>query len=392
MKLENYLKVEIACADIPHMLRAFYQQNVILTSVETVDVFTIRCCIKPKDLCLTKKIAEKCGSELKVLSKGGLACLLHNMLRRPVLIASLLIILMLSVLLPRYVLFVEVDGAVSVPGEYIVEKAAKCGIRFGASRKSVRSEQMKNKLLTEIPQLQWAGINTYGSVAVISVEEKSVPEEQEDNNGKVSSIIAAHDGIVTACTVQKGTQVCQVGQAVQEGELLVSGYTDCGLKVQATQAEAEISAKTLRHLEAIMPAEREVRGETAKKTLKISLQIGKKLINLLKGSGICGTSCVKMYKQKYITLPGGRTLPISIIFEQCVSYQESMKLLPDLNAETEIESMAQDYLISQMIAGEITHVIMKKHFFDGYWLLNGTYSCQESIERVIYEGRIDNYG
>ena len=392
MMLENRLKVEITCADVPGMLCSFYQQNIMLTQVESVDQFTVRFCIKRKDYLIAKKTAERLGGVFRILSSSGMARYLQNMLKRPVLVICILTVLTLSILLPRYVLFVEVDGDETISDEYIIEKAAICGIRFGASRQAVRSEQMKNKLLAEIPQLHWAGINTYGSVAVISVEEKSISEEEKQNNSKVCSIVAAHDGIVTACTVRKGTQLCQVGQAVRAGELLVSGYTDCGLKLQATQAEAEISAKTLRRLEAIMPVEREIRTGTSKRNVKISLQIGKKLINLFKGSGICGASCVKMYEQKYVTLPGGRTLPIAMISEHYVSFQKSTELPSEFGADTEIESRAQQYLYTQMIAGEIKHAITEKSLLDDCWLLNGIYSCQESIERVIYEGRIDNYG
>ena len=99
-----------------------------------------------------------------------------------------------------------------------------------------------------------------------------------------------------------------------------------------------------------------------------------------------------MYEQKYVTLPGGRTLPIAIISEHYVSFQKSTELPSEFGADTEIESRAQQYLHTQMIAGEIKHAITEKSLLDDCWLLNGIYSCQESIERVIYEGRIDNYG
>ena len=43
----------------------------------------------------------------------------------------------------------------------------------------IRSEKVKNSLLQRIPQLQWAGINTDGCVAVISVREKTAIKNSE---------------------------------------------------------------------------------------------------------------------------------------------------------------------------------------------------------------------
>lgn len=45
---------------------------------------------------------------------------------------------------------------------------------------------MKNALLSAIPELQWAGVNTYGCRAVISVRERTLPERkpEPENRGQ----------------------------------------------------------------------------------------------------------------------------------------------------------------------------------------------------------------
>ena len=89
-----------------------------------------------------------------------------------VLIIGLMLLLFFSVWLPSRVLFIEIQGNDTLSAQSILEEAKDCGIIMGASRRFVRSQQVKNTLLDKLPQLQWAGVETIGCVAVITVRER----------------------------------------------------------------------------------------------------------------------------------------------------------------------------------------------------------------------------
>lgn len=392
MSLQNWVTVQLVSADIPRILQELNQKDIMMFHVQQLDHLTVQFRVRQEELPAVLQMAEKRGAKVHVLARLGVSNALRGMFRRPILLLSIALLLFLSFFLPTRVLFVEVEGALTIPDKYIIEKAEACGIRFGASRRDVRSEQMKNNLLSAIPELHWAGINTYGCVAVISVEEKSIVEEAEEKTGQVCSIIAAQDGVITQCTVQKGQQLCRVGQVVKTGEMLVSGYTDCGLTVQATQAEAEIIAKTLRRLDVITPAECVLRGQMTKSETRFCLQIGKKLINFFQDSGISDATCVKMYSKKYLTLPGGRTLPVAFITEECFYYQDQTEYLDSEAIGSVLENTAQEYLRLQMIAGQITHADTEITLLGDVYLLTGVYNCSETIGKVINEESIYSNG
>ena len=213
--------------------------------------------------------------------------------------------------LPSRVLFVQIEGNTHVESRRILESAARCGIAFGASRREIRSEKIKNALIECIPELSWVGVNTYGCTAVISVRER-VKESDTENIHGVSSIVASCDGVIRQITVLQGNRVCSVGQAVTKGQVLISGYTDCGISIQATAAKGEVFAETSRSVTAIFPRVCMQRGEKQCIEQKYAVIIGKKRINFSNSSGILGTSCVKMYTEKYLTLPS-----ISLSFILC---------------------------------------------------------------------------
>ena len=132
--------------------------------------------------------------------------------------------------------------------------------------------------------------------------------------------------------------------------------------------------------------------ENTKIENRYSLLIGKKLIKLFKGSGICGGSCVKMYSTKSMALPGGRVLPIAVIIEQHEEYSHLSEQTATMFADQDLQRMAEIYLRSQMIAGEIVQSSTEVNYANDYCLILGTYSCTETIGRVIFEERIEGYG
>jgi len=378
------ITVEIISADAVGILTKINQINVVLSNVVSIDELTICADVARKDYKKIHALVKDRNDQIKITQKKGIYWTVKGLLRRPVLLVGILIPILLSAVLPRYILFFEVEGNAEVSKQRIIEEAAKCGIDFGTLRRSLRSEQMKNALLESIPQLQWAGINTYGCRAVISVREKTAAED-ETLDHSVCSIVAARDGVIRECTVQQGNSVCRVGQAVKSGQVLVSGYTDCGFMIKATHAKAEIYADTIRELLAVSPGAVSQRGEITGSKTKYSFVFGKNMINLYKDSGIWDTSCVKIYEQKNMTLPGGFQLPIGIIQETWVIYNTELAEPPVQDDLYWMETAARDYLFSQMIAGQIIEKTQSLQIMDGRCVLNGQYACVEMIGQVKNE-------
>ena len=382
--VKNSVCLQLVSADIPGLLCEMLKQNITATNVITTDELTAQLNIDASEFSKLESIANRRGDRIKILKVGGLRSICSSMRRRPVFMIGTLILLLLSLYMPTRVLFVRVEGNTDVPSKLILQKAQECGIDFWSSRKDVRSEHVKNNLLSAVPQLQWAGINTYGCVAVISVEEKSENIENK-KSCKVSSIISSADGIITECTVRNGTAQCGVGDAVRAGQLLVSGYTDCGLKVQTGVADAEIMAQTIHRLDMITPDCRLQRVKITGSDKKYSLLIGKKLINFYNGSGISEGTCVKMYSKKYLSLPGGLRLPVAVIEVEYIYYTTSESILTRDQGREILEKAANDYLLSQMYAGQILQtdtVVLQE---EKYYRLTGAYFCTEMIGRSVVE-------
>lgn len=382
--LGGMVEVIVTSADIPGILAAANGADIPIFSVHQRADLTITAQIRRQDYRALAALCSKRGVSVALQHRQGLYWIGKTLLKRPVLLLGMLLLLMVLLYLPSRVFFVRVEGNSTIPANRILEAAEGSGIRFGASRREVRSERVKNSLLGAVPELQWAGVNTYGCVAVISVRERSITELSETEN-TVTSIAAAVDGVVTSCTATSGNLLCRPGQAVKAGEILISGYTDCGLTIRATRAEGEVFAQTIRKLTAVTPAQYAGKGEITGVKHGYSLLIGKKRINLWKDSGISGATCGRMYSEYYVTLPGGFRLPIALAVEKFSLCSIEQTLLEESRVNGLLAEYARSQLLGQTVAGRILEKSEQLFADNGRYRLEGEYVCTEMIGRVQRE-------
>ena len=375
------VRVEITSADLGRILDAITSAGNEIYDIVLLDELTGQFTVSRADYAGILRLCEKRDASVRQIRNNGLYWLGRRLLKRPILACGMLLLLFLTLWLPGRVLFVRVEGNSAIPTRKILDEAAKCGIGFGATRRDVRSEQVKNRLLGAIQELQWAGINTEGTVAVIQVRERADAQQTRENSG-FGHIVAVQNGVITSCTATRGSLLCAPGHAVQSGDILISGYTDCGLTIRAEQAEGEIYALTSRELDAIMPLERTLRQKNIGTAKKISFLLGKKRINLWKDSGIWDSSCDRMYEEYYITLPGGFQLPMAFLVERYVLWETGTETIPQTDAQQILLDFGESYLHRQMLAGK---VLKEEHTFlsdDGQMTMAGKYICMEMIGKM----------
>lgn len=389
--MSGTVAVKLVSADPAGTLFELNRAGIILVGLRYEDDLTVHFRVRSSEQKRVVQIIQKHGDRIDVLEDGSVLGAIKGLVKRPVLIFGAVLILMLTFYVPSKILFVTVDGNSGITSQQIITAAQKHGIYFGASRHRIRSEKVKNALLAEIPQLQWVGVNTKGCVAYISVRER-VHSEAKTGAVGISSIVAQRDGVIRELTVLSGNPVCKVGQAVKAGQLLVSGYSDCGICIHGTTASADILADTQRNLSLVTPVKGHTRASSDAPERKYSLILGKKRINFYKYSGIYDTSCGKMYVEYYLSLPGGFRLPVGLAVETVTGGE-----LVEYDADEEqtlalLKDYAGQYLSQQMIAGTVNGSSVCPEPADGVLRLKGTYLCSEMIGKTRNEETIDQYG
>ncbi len=375
--LPGRLLVEVTSAQPEQTLNVIAQNKIPISRVTQTDDLTYRFSIRRQDLNLLETGLKRLGCELKIVKKQGIAWKIQGLFRRPVLVCLLFLLLSASFFLPTRILFVRVEGNQTLPSRQILSAAEVCGIRFGASRKQVRSEKMKNALLSHLPQLQWAGVNTSGCTAVISVRERA--EESQEMERPFSNLIATQDGYILSQVILGGTPMFSPGQSVTKGQILVSGYTDCGICLRAGRAEGEVLAQTSRDISAVTPSKTGIIHGITDRKYKISLLIRKKRINLWKDSRISDAGCGRMYEEYFVSLPGGFRLPLALCIDRYLEYSISESEVPEETALTRLQDYSDRYLLGQTVAGQILKQQRTFHSCGELYRLESRYTCTEMI-------------
>lgn len=378
-RITGIVTVELTAAEPERILGAIAGSEISVFDVVHDGALRIVFRIRRSDLPQVEKIAVRHGGKLKPIGMQGGYYWIREWRKQPVLLLTLILLLAASVFVPGRILFVQVQGNDAVPTRLIREIAAQYGLEFGAARRDVRSEGIKNELLDAIEQLEWVGVNTSGCTAVITVRERELqPQETSD---KICNVVACTDGIIEDITMIRGTLLCTRGQAVRAGQLLVSGYKDLGICARVVGAEAEIYARTNREYRAILPEKTIRRQNETGNTKKFSLVIGKKRINLYSDSGILPSTCGKMTQVISLRLPGGMTLPVCLVVESCTQYDSQTETRQEESTALWMEDAAQRYLRSQTLAGQILEKQTQTQLLGDHWEFHGRYECREMIAR-----------
>ena len=382
--MEGTLEVTLTGSEPEKTLRIINEQGIHLYQLRWEDELTVKFQCVRRDWHVIRLICKKRGDSVSCADDQSLFWFFTGFLRRPVLMAGFVILFLLTVCMPSRVLFFRVEGNERIPEQQILETAQHCGIHFGVSKRRIRSEQMKNALLSAMPELQWAGINTSGCTGVISVRERQ-PEKEKQASSGISHIVAVRDGYVTECTVARGSAMCEPGQIVQQGQILISGYTDCGICVRVSDVAGEIFAQTDREFCGWMPVLKQMRQRITGTRKKYSLIFGKKRINLWKGSGISTATCGRMYEEYSITLPGGQQLPIRLAVETMTDSVTIVEPVSEEDIQAQFMAFARDSVLDQTVSGTIQQEKQQIVEQNGRFELDGRFWCLEMIGRVITE-------
>ena len=373
---DGFLNVELTGAGVVDTINRAGEKGIVLYDVYWCGDISVRFRIAYADYFLLNKLAAKQGDELKVLSRRGGRFWLYSLLGRPVLMVFVVGLILLSAWLPGRVLFVSVEGNEQVDTQLILQTAEECGVYFGAKRAVVRSEAVKNRMLEKLPQLKWAGVNTQGCVAVISVQE-DLPEEKRNEQFTASSVVASRDGVVLSVTATSGYVRCKVGDAVKAGQVLISGRMEEGILCKLMRSQGEILAQTHRSCTAVTPTVYMKKASAVRKDRKISLLICKKRINLSKDSGIYPASYDRIYLEYYVTLPGGSVLPIALAVDEFIEHKQEAFYVSD--PETLVLQTAEEYILEQMISGSIISSSVRQAQCEDVCKMFGDYLCTEMI-------------
>lgn len=244
----------------------------------------------------------------ETVGSGGIPVIILNNRHRFGIFSAIALSLIIYILSSLFVWDIRIDGNESVPDSAVLNELSDVGFSVGERWGSFSKNDVEWALLDASDKIGWININRRGSVAYVTVKEKTVYPESGDKKA-FSNIVAARDCIIEEITVRAGTAAVKVGDTVKAGDLLISGVLPGGGFVAA---DGSVRGRISDEISVEVPRNENKTVFGKEKLQSATLKIFNFEINIFKRYGKIGTGCAIIEDVKEYTLLGKYRIPITL--------------------------------------------------------------------------------
>jgi similar to stage IV sporulation protein len=172
-------------------------------------------------------LAKKSGVRIRIEEKQGVPFTRRRYRRRWGLLAGFGVFLIFLFVMSLFLWQIDVEGLEDIPESRVLQTLEGLGIHPGSFRAGIDVRGSERNMLLLMPELSFIAINIDGSAATIELSERSMPPVLIDAHAPCN-LVARMAGQITAINVFEGQALVGVGDAVAEGDVLISGVTQDG--------------------------------------------------------------------------------------------------------------------------------------------------------------------
>lgn len=377
--LRGSVRAEVSGAAPQRLLNAMSEADMPFWDAVPQDAFTIRLGLYSRDLRDAKALASRCQCELKLLRESGAPVVKRRLRRRVALLVTAVSCFALLAASSLFAWDIRVEGNEQVSTGEILRALAGCGVEPGAFWPGWSSDEIRNSVILDIPELAWLGVSVDSSRAVIRVRERTEAPELVNSEG-MGSVTARTTGIIDSMRVYQGAPLVAVGDAVVAGETLVSGEMPSEVgDTRYVRASAEIKARTWYEMSASAPLEYSGLEQSDSRT-RWALVIGDKRINFYLGSSQTPAGCGKIITEYPLAWEGVFTLPVTLVREQTLEYDSAAAAEDEEELSGRLEAVLRSTLERELSGrGEILDAQFTSSASDGRLVVTMRAECMEDI-------------
>ena len=336
-----------------------------------------------------RPVCYRTRTHLRILSRKGLPFLLHRYRKRKAALLGLVVALVFLWYTSCHIMGITVVGNDRIETSVILEHLSRSGIALGKTTSGIDASQVRNRMMRDLDELAWIGLNVSGSRIYVEVVERLEKEPGIDSN-QPCHLVATKDGMISAIEARNGQTMVTVGSGVCEGDILVSGIMDTDVQgFRYVHAYGEVFARTTYTLTREYPLTYEEAVDTGKQTTRYTASVLGHRIPLFFRSNApydqySHTETVQEYRLPIQRLPSlfltKETYRQQTIHHKTRSASEALALAKtELNQELEAE-LPQD---AKILTRELTHTLTERDSLS----VTLTFACRENI---AMEAPIDN--
>ncbi len=278
----------------------------------------------------------------------------------------------------QFVWSVRITGNETMSANEVYRELTDAGFGIGSYLPRFSASNLENRVLLSSDRLAWISVHMDGTVAVVQVVERHTADEESP--AKPANLIALFDGQIEMIELYRGDCVVKIGQAVQKGQLLVSGVYDSeALGARFTRAAGRIWARTEHQFEVRIPLNYVEKCYVDEKIGAITLNFFEKSMKIFKNTGNDSGGCDIIEEENHLDMIGPNPLPFSLSVQSLHYYREEERVrTPEEALELAYAALA-DLLKGFSADTQLLSKEIKTTLTDSEVILVCTVNCIEDI-------------
>lgn len=171
-----------------------------------------------------RSLAKKAGIRLRLAEKHGLPFQKKTLRRRRGLVVGFAVAVLFLFGMSRFIWSVQIAEGLDADHEHILTALEEIGVRPGVLRSSIDVRDAERRALLALHEFSWIALNIDGSTVHFEAYE-TMPVPEVIDPADPCNVVAARSGQILELRVYSGQPLLQKGDAVLEGQVIVSGIT-----------------------------------------------------------------------------------------------------------------------------------------------------------------------
>lgn len=311
-RLQGQVRIRVETPFPERVLNLCGARNLAFWDMEWESETAFTCRLNRRDYYALRRAVKQLDCRLTVVRKEGVPFFLGRFRRRHALLAGLTLCSALLFFGSFFIWDFTVEGNQRVTDEEILRALQRQGVGIGTFGISLDTEDIRNHVLLEIPELSWVAVNVSGCRANVEVRERRTAPKPLDRKIPCN-LVARRDGLVLRVQALGGVPQVLKGMSVTEGQLLISGVEDTGtFGTRFTAGLGSVEGRTWYTLTANVPLTGAEKRYTGREKRLHSVIFGSRRIKFFANSSIDSGQCDKITERTPVRVCG---LPLPITWE-----------------------------------------------------------------------------
>lgn len=206
-----------------------------------------------------KPLVRKARVRLRITGRFGLPFFIYKYKKRWYYAAGILSFFLVLYVMSLFIWDIQFEGNYRYTYDTLIRYLDSQDVDYGMLKSRIHCEDLETSLRTSFPEITWVSARVSGTRLLVHIKENEVLSTVPDQDRTPCDIVAARSGTITSMVVRQGIPMVSQGEAVEEGQVLVSGripiIDDNGEEVNAytVHADADVEARTAREYETSFP-------------------------------------------------------------------------------------------------------------------------------------------